>query len=300
METQATETQMEKQVPNWTFEGKEYPCFVADNTYSIGVQIKRNPEDKEPIGIIVSNFDWSKHEEKGETIYSSTPFVNRLDLDWKAVRDVKENVTEQQRKNLDRQNATCFDAIITDGEMIANKDGEHQPPIALSRAQMQSRTTELKSNIISQFLSGFHIKRHFPKGVDELDALTSGSVEAIHFLCSIGDAKNPTNLLLLSFGVPNDDQRRAFDDNKVKNESQVEQGVETVWTTINSEMKLRYAKKHLQSVKGAAVNLDGQLTEVSNDITLTQFKDSFCPDWFFRLGDALQDTFDIGGKSRTS
>lgn len=278
--------EVKTEVPTWDFEGKHYPMFVVNGRDSIGIPVKRNKDDLEPIGILGCNFAWGNSE----------PFRNRLDLGWKRVTNTKESLSEQHRKNLDRQNADCFDAICADGEWIAIKDGEQQPPVKLSAEKMRSRTTEIKSNAISEWVTSFHFERYFKGGFDEFEALTGGDAEQIYFKCSIGDVKDPNHILIIGFVPPSDDARREYDDKKTKNETKEESGQQIVYTEIDNARKLRYAKKYLHSVQGAVVESESVLMEVRNDETLKIFRDKFNPDWMFRLADALQDSFNIGGK----
>lgn len=274
------------EVPKWNYEGKEYPMFIADSTDSIGVEIRKQSDDTHPIGILVSNFKWEKSE----------AFIDRLDYELEDKRD-KENFVERHRANIDRLNAHCFDEITTGGKLIKLVDGIEDSSVDLSHEDMLRRTTELKSNSINQWIKNFHIERFFDKGVDELDALTTASVDSVKFVCKIGDQKNPSSVLLLEFAVPSDDARRAFDDNRTKSQSKYENNVETIYTAIDWKRKIQYAKKHLRFASGAAVLIDGQIVPVTDSPdALKQFKDSFNPDWFMQLGDALQDSFNIGGK----
>lgn len=265
--------------PTWNFEGKEYPAFVVNKNDSIAMQIK-NSEEK-VIGILGANFRWEKSE----------PFIEHLSLDFKDIRDTREGVVESQRKNLTKQNANLFKAVCVGGFLIkVNEFGEHSEPVERSVTEMNAYSQEIKSNLIDKWLSNFHIERHFGDSVDELDALL-GKTDSISFKCFIGTKKEPTNVLLLEFNVPSEDARRSYDDMIVNRSRQTEGSNEITNISINYAAKMRYAKKHLAVVQGAVTEGDNPLA-----VDVKRFNDGFNPEWLMRLADALQDTFDIGGK----
>lgn len=270
-------------IPTWRYNGAEYPAFVVNKEDSVVIEL--HDSDKRKLGTIGAQYRWEK----------SDPFREHLNLNFKEIRDTRENESESQRKNLTRQNCDLFKAIQVGGFVTKIVDGEPSEPETKTYEEMLRLPSETQSSLIDKWLASFFIERFFAEGANEIDLLFSNT-DTVSFICKIGNSKSPSNIILIDFDVPSDDARRDYEDSVVKRKRQTDGTDEIINIDIDYDRKLRYAKKYLRAVQGAVVPVNGTFQFVSNPDTLKIFKDSFNPEWLMRLADALQDSFDIGGK----
>lgn len=272
----------------WTYEGKEYPLFLADKTGNVVIPLK---DGDTKLGYVGANFHWEKAE----------PFLNHLDMERRSVRNLDDGETQDEKRDFRRQNIKLFGDTCRDGFVIdINEDGTESPENFQSYEDMQEFPLEIRSALIDKWLGSFYIERKFEKGGSKILSLLKKN-STVSFIGKVGSRHNPAHLILFELNVPNEDERVAYDEYVYEIRRKTEQRRETTIVEIDFTRKLQYAKKHLISAQGVAVNVapKGQEPEyktVTDATTLKAFKDSFNPEWFMSLADALQDTFNIVGK----
>lgn len=284
-------------VPMFEHKGVKYPYFIANKTGTVGSPIF-HPDTKKKIGILGADFAWENSE----------PFIRRMDLKIRDERNVREDESVRHRANIITQNSRLFRDLVQKGFAISiDEEGETGKEVAKTRDEMLAYRPELQSQIVDDWLGNFHIRRVFPDGLSGLDAIVS-TPDKIYFECGIGTYKNPTQILLLEFNVPSADACRSYEDDTFLAGSKQEGDKQVTSYNVNHTRKIQFAKKYLDSVKGAALVRDEKMGEVDIDTedlvlfeandteALKKFKSAFNPNWMILLADELAGCFNFTGK----
>lgn len=279
----------------WEFDGMTYPKFVANSTGVITIPVKHPTEPTKVIAYIGAEFLWE----------TKVPFIDHLTIDTRDERNMREEETERKRANLIQKSSKLFTELVQGGFLIKINDvGEKSEPIKKTRDEMLRYQPEIQAELIDTWLSEFHVERYFPDGVDDVEALLT-EPDGVFFKCRVGDYKNPTSIIIMEFGVPSPDARRAFETDTFAPVTKAEGEKSVTRYYINYQAKIKFAQKYFRNAQGAVLGVPGEF-EIDTDTlrgidtadgeTVKQFLKHFCPTWQISLADQLASCFNLAGK----
>lgn len=274
--------------------GIKYPYFLANQTGNIGTPLV-HPTTKQQIAVLGADFAWEDSE----------PFVRHLNLNLRDERNVRDDESVRRRANVVAQNSRLFADTVQRGWLIeVDEDGSKSEPKEKTREEMLAYPPEIQSQIMDDWLGQFHVERFFPEGQSSVDAMLS-TPDKLYFTAKIGNFKNPTHILLFGVNVPNPDQRRAYENDTFQAGSKQEGDKQISTYSIDQAAKIRFSKKHMDTVDGAVLGKNGALDPDEAEIRVIDpssiedmkaFKKAFNPEWHIRLADAIADCFNFSGK----
>lgn len=276
----------------WEFEGKKYDLFLANGTGGIGMPIIHPTDKDKQLGTLSAQFSWDNPKD----------FIKHLTIETIDKASQHGDWTERENESMMLKNANLFKEIVVRGSAIDFDDlGEPKEAVEKDKSQMLAYRKPVQSDLIQFWLNECHIERYLPEGVTSIDAFLSNPTE-IYFTIKIGDYNNPRHLLFVEFNAPSDEQIASYQQNSFSR-GQNNEGDWKFWSDNN--IRLSFAKKHLQNVQGAMLGklseLDLPLSDLilmqkNNEAHLKQFKDGFNPIWMIRLGEELASAFSLGKK----
>jgi hypothetical protein len=101
----------------------------------------------------------------------------------------------------------------------------------------------------------------------------------------------------MEFNKPTADARRAYEDEAISKERQVEVGKTTVHTVIDPAVKFKFARKYFLGVEGVAVGKPGVRFSSADTDIVAAFRKGFIPTWWTRFADAIHQSFGNVGKN---